>query len=320
MSAENFSLVDLDKYDSGEIVDLIDYQLKAGHVLESGISGGVIGSMEIRKDGTTETGLANHSPGRNSSTDLDIPATFRAQRPISQQMAADQSPATLHILFEHADRHEGSIGIHSLTGLGRLTVALAAVTAERKKFQLNLTAVRSGYERLELFERHVDAQSVMYDLDSFINQPARPVVDETPLAQGLRLWQPQAETDAAIVVSDFIGGAVRNSDAKLESFTWEAGLSDAQLHMHDRLYAVRLATPSQTELPLAYTYNSQGRKLQNNGGSYAVLSEHYRAHGQEKAARITELLRGVRHLTLDTMQTAPLLDLTDFMFGTPDGA
>jgi hypothetical protein len=121
------------------------------------------------------------------------------------------------------------------------------------------------------------------------------------------------DSDAVLVISDFLApNGLKDGNP---SFEWRRPLLQLKQQLGDRLFAIKLTTPAQSNLPLAPAYVKNRKIHELDLGDYLKAAEMYSAAAAEKTVCLNGLLRGVRRLDFSSQSQRPLIELSDFIFG-----
>jgi hypothetical protein len=316
--------------DTGLLLDEIDAKIRAGNYLEDGGADGLVRTLGYVPDRENFEAVGAYSPGRDRVQDLAVAATFAAREPKAYKGRGRRSPHKLHILVEQADRYRGSTGQEGLglDRLARFALAMSATAAERVKVGTQLVMVSDSDKITRVNEDVTNALDILSPFDKFTTEALSRQSTEGQqtatdmLNRGLGYMTdeydgPKDESDACLVVSDFLSGAERSRNGELKGFDWEEPLALFKERLGDRLFIVRLTSPAQIQLPETSEFALKGRPITLDAGELWQQTEIYARLGQEKADRITGILKGFRCLDLSSQTKTPFSDVADFLFGTP---
>lgn len=316
--------------DAGLLLDTIDTRIQAGKYLEDGDKDGLVRTLGYVPDRESFEAIGPYSPGRDRVQDLAVAATFAAREPKAYKGHGHRSPHKLHVLTEHSERYKGSTGLRGmgLDRLARFTLAMSATAAEQVRSGVHSVIISDSNEMNVVEEELTDALDVVVAHDKFVtNKSSARTVDvktaKSALARGLEYLSdeddgPRDDSDACLVISDFVSGAKRDNDGELlMGFDWEEPLGALGERLDDRLFVVRLTSPAQTQVPQASEFTLDGKSVRMDAGELWQQAELYTRLGQEKADRIAGILKNFRHLSLSSDTKTPFSDVAHFLFGEP---
>ncbi len=312
--------------DGAHLLDLVDQKLRASNLLYSGHPNGLIGSLDWYRFAEDRDGLHPYSPSSDGVRDIDFPATYANEKPMAKKHRGDKDPDTFHVIADHGDRYSGTTGGFTLNALARLSLGVSYVAAQSAGSQVRSVIVGEkgsqpvifdeqpfvAYEHLDGFDKGLDSASTQNggkSGESSLSNALQEVIDSDKLHDN---------SDVSLVVSDFTQGASYSKRNDIAEFDWESNLRALHDSLGDRLFVIRLQTPAQIYPPRATSILVNGERVDLSSGDYAQLYERYSLLGAQKAQRISEVLKHIRHTILNSTDTSPLVTLTDFVFGTPE--
>jgi hypothetical protein len=126
------------------------------------------------------------------------------------------------------------------------------------------------------------------------------------------------DSDSIIIVSDWLDDPEWKKGRKgeeMQGFKWEKPLQKLSDRFGDRLFAVRLTSPDQTELRMQYAVAHDGRGYDLDLEGYLKIAEDYRRLGESASERIAKCLTPLRSLELSSEDYLAANHVTDFIFG-----
>ena len=302
------------------LLDDIEANLKASNMLHNGQPNGMIASLDRARYGYPD-GKDTFTPAVSHVRDLDVAATYANKKPIAKRRVSDQAPDRLHVVAEYGDRYLGATGHHTLHELARISMGVVLVAADEAGSRVRGILTGESAAAVTMDDTDIESYEVIDRYDKVARDGGKPKNGKSPLRFALEMTGAEnlnPDSDVAVVVSDFVRGAQYGNDGELVSFDWEDELEQLHDELKDRLYVVRLVTPAQIYLPETASIAIQGQRFDLSEADYLRFRKRYEAVGQQKAARIADVLHHIRHLDLNSWTKAPIIELTDFVFGEPE--
>ncbi len=252
---------------------------------------GAISSLESLGFGGNLDSVGDYRPGIDSPTDLDIPATIRAEgSPKAKWLLSDADILSLAVVADMPERLDRSTGVTTLSKLGRYSVALGMASA------MNAGAWASLYKADEtgadlVFEDAANEAYIAMEALQGVRALGSETSQSSPLAQALSLAGDDVvpERDVTLVISDFLAGY----DQETGSFDWQENLERLYADLDDRLLCIRLKSPAQFQMPQF----GNGTGLPAN--SIHRLNSEFRSIAEKKDRTIESVLEPVRSVTVD---------------------
>lgn len=288
-----------------ELLDELHHGLRSVNPVEFALFSGAMRSTESTRYGDMVESVGEFRPGIDQPTQINIPATLAAERPQANRIRTDVDIPKLLIVADMPERLAATTGSESLRTLGRYSVALSLVMAQRARARAEMVLTdTSGAE--EVFN---DSASESYLAMDAIDNPKKleSSAAMSPLATALSMVESEAfgHRDVALVVSDFMDG--HNEDGTMD---WQEPLSRLSGSLDDRLLTVRLQSPAQMDLPITQT--------QLPIELVTAIREAYQDKALRKAQRISIALAHLRHVSVDAgnYSVHPIVQINDFLVGT----
>lgn len=317
----------LSNFGYDELINLVEIQLQANNVLDSGSYDGLVRSIDNGRDGDRPDGVGRFKRGldRPGSTNVGKTATQEAHMANKEQIGQD--PADFHILVDWDSRYIGNTGTTSMASLARLTVAMACVAMERRSaadFEISIVGREPEPKILNNDETGFDSIDKMAAYDEYVSKAVDLKDDGEPstLTDGLERILDSGLVDhynsVCLVISDFIMGKVVDKDDKINGFDWQDNLAILGDLYGDRLYVARLTSPDHIYLPFDHTYFDGEKVITLSESDYTQVAYEYYTKGTAKAEIIANLLSQFRTVELSSTDPTPMATVANFMFGKPE--
>lgn len=288
-----------------ELLDELHHGLRSVNPVEFALFSGAMRSTESTRYGDLVESVGEFRPGIDQPTQLNIPATLAAERPQANRIRTDVDIPRLLIVADMPERLENTTGSQTLHTLGRYSVALSLVMAQRARARTEMI-LSDATGAAEVFNDNAsEGYLAMEAIDTPIELEDAALM--SPLATALTIAEGETigYRDVALVVSDFMDG--HKEDGTMD---WQEPLSRLSGSLEDRLLTVRLQSPAQMDLPVGLSELPIERVM--------AIREAYTERAVVKAQRISSVLMHLRHTSVDAGNTSthPIVQINDFLVGT----
>lgn len=288
-----------------ELLDELHGALESTNPVEFALFTGAMRSTESKRYGQMVKGVGEFRPGIDQPTQLNIPATFAAERPQANRVRTDADIPRLVVVADLPERLHNTSGRLTLRTLGRYSVALALVMAQvaRSRAAVILSNETGAGE---VFDDLASGSHVA--MEALDGNPKLPSTEgKSPLAAALEIAEATIipQRDVALVVSDFMDG----HEASANGTDWQESLARIDGSLEDRLLTVRLSSPAQAELPVGLS----GLPLDR----VQAVRERYHDLADAKARRISTALQHMRHIGVEAANSEvhPIAQINNFLVG-----
>jgi hypothetical protein len=288
-----------------ELLDELYHGLRSVNPVEFALFSGAMRSTESTRYGDMVESVGEFRPGIDQPTQINIPATLSAERPQANRIRTDVDIPKLLIVADLPERLKTTTGKETLHTLGRYSIALGLVMAQRARTRA--TMILADFDGAE--EVFDDSASESYLVMEAIDSPKVLTAVEQNSSLATALTIAEGETfgarDVALIVSDFMDGFQIDGTAD-----WQEPLSRLAGSLDDRLLTVGLRSPAQLDIPAGISNLPLERMM--------TVREAYASNAQIKARRISSALGHLRHTFVDAGDTSihPVVQINDFLVGS----
>jgi hypothetical protein len=309
---------------AGALLAELSTRMQAENALEDHRIGGLIESLGYVPNKQSTDAIGTYQPGADKPQDIDVAASIASDTVQARKGRGHTGPNRLFVVTEFGHRYDGSTGAAPLHALARLSVAMAALATEKIGADMHSSVVPAGKRRAAEAGQNDSLWTLKrYDKQVAAVRNNRMPVDagKTALASGLQALERNDElrpnSDVVLVVSDFLDGVERGQNGEIKGFTWENPLRGLHRALGDRLFAIRLNTPAQREMPASSHYSTPDGTFEMDESERASASERYARMATDKAGHIAQVLGRMRHMEFDSNSRRPTVELINFVFGEP---
>lgn len=214
------------------------------------LQGGLMDSLRLG-NGNNFRDIDRYRPGVDRP--LSIITNTLGQGDGSQVMCKKNqtlsSPQNLHVLIDAPQRHEALGGDYSATSLSRYVLSLTTMVSSVANTPMDVYLRDKDDVAGLLMEDEADDMYIAYrQLDGVQDGRRLEYTDSDLKSQLEHLRSRLDEADGvAVIFSDFLDGY----DVEKQTFAWQKPLQHIHDDIGDRLWAVRLTSPAQSQYPLS---------------------------------------------------------------------
>lgn len=309
-NVENSSLDAVLNSSGPEQLDYLHGALHAERIVgPDAVEEGVSQSLLHGRIGEQIDAIGAFIPGVDQARNIAIAQTYASGEIKARKVLSEANPSTLHVLLDMPKRLDVLTGNYSAQAIGRFALALSSRIVEVAQPSELAVYANDGTQSARIYTGQAhDAYRAYTAMDLPANLHEVRTADAS--LKGLLDLSNRhidEEHDAVVLFSDFRDGYDRASG----EFDWTAGLRRQKNDLGDRLWAVRVTSPSQTAMPVGNAH------LEMEG--VLAANRNFAETAAAKEQRIAEQLRGVRHTTIDTFRENnpdhPVRMLTKFVLG-----
>ncbi|CAN5620478.1 hypothetical protein BH23PAT2_BH23PAT2_06810 [soil metagenome] len=307
-----------------EQLDYLTQQLRAESLLgaDDVAVDGLMQSLLYQRNGQQVDAIGPYVPGVDAPHNIDIVSSYASDKPMARKVLSEASPAMLHVILDTPERLDTLTGNYRAKNIAMFVTALCGRISEVTESDIALHH-NDGHTTGQIYEgTSRDLYHAFNQIDGRVPRQFIAGSREGGLEQSLQSADEAIDydNDAVFVVSDFLDGYDKNKYA----FPWEKQFSQLHDAVGDRLWAVRLTSPSQKRYPPLVSDAASFGVIQAMNRDFADLTN-------RKEITLKEVFRNLtyqgptqesRVLAVDTFREHndqhPVRALTDFVLGNTE--